>query len=753
MKEFTEKYDDLGNTDILAELDIKQQTIHAETIDDTQKTKIIQLLDDKTDQIFTLRSGLASIYWGIRNYLPRDEQGNRQYLDQIVRRLDNGELLDNLISWGDLNDKSIDENDDKKMEKAIHKMTVQASFEEGVQKQRELEMLGGDFKVREEGGEFVQEQRNIENYYRYRLGRFAESKIRLDTLGSKLENLEKQKQLAPEILHEMGFGQDILIKTIQSIQTKIEQIVGEIKKEEEKPEAYLYIHGKRLKQMKDCLDNNGQIIETPYVKSKMESIIRSLDNNRPVFIHGELGSGKTELAKHIARKMMLKNWEKENPKPEDQEDISRWEIERNRVIHTDPLLISGHRGLDPEVMTGARTIERAENLSPEEQVQKIEAEWQKFTSKTKSANAETKKIFVNAWEEIFKSPVEVKMALGPFIQAMEQGKPIIIDELNAIPHTVLIMINDMITLKKGSTIILPIPGSEPITIKEGFAVIATGNYNPEDGLMYVGRQALDAAFLSRFDLYGYDYLPNNRALEPEGLTTGESRRWRQENELMGILSTRIMDRNLSITAPENTFRQLEKLSFVARNIQDVFSGKNVGIEWDAKSTSGNSISPREVLKENVLSIRHLIPIIEDWKKEGYLNPLDFYLFSKYVARSGARPEEKKYLYRTLQTMGDFFKESDGWPNGQENNAILELDESNIRKRLGEIKQPTIVTYGPIVVVEKLFGLRPKRKLTDTVLKSIFESQNSIEQQDVKADNIEVARMKDDVIEIFARLNI
>mgnify|MGYP000967843873 FL=1 len=104
-------------------------------------------------------------------------------------------------------------------------------------------------------------------------------------------------------------------------------------------------------------------------------------------------------------------------------------------------------------------------------------------------------------------------------------------------------------------------------------------------------------------------------------------------------------------------------------------------------------------------------------------------------------------------MGDFFKESDGWPNGQENNAILELDESNIRKKLGEIKQPTIVTYGPIVVVEKLFGLRPKRKLTDTVLKSIFESQNSIEQQDVKADNIEVARMKDDVIEIFARLNI
>ena len=44
MKEFTEKYDDLGNTDILAELDIKQQTIHAETIDDTEKTKIIQLL-------------------------------------------------------------------------------------------------------------------------------------------------------------------------------------------------------------------------------------------------------------------------------------------------------------------------------------------------------------------------------------------------------------------------------------------------------------------------------------------------------------------------------------------------------------------------------------------------------------------------------------------------------------------------------------------------------------------------------------
>lgn len=685
---------------------------------------IIRGLDDTTDQIFTLRSSLASIYPEIAPYLPRDAQGNRIYLDGIVEMVNQGKDLDSIIQWSRLNGSAETESEEQKDD-------IRATFSVAIEKQRALNSLGGAF-VGDHGRN--DEEQDIAKYYRYRLGEFVGSMGKIAKLETKMDEVEEKKKLAARRAVKAP-SQEINIHKQKNYNREQREISALIKEIRDTPEGYLYIYGRRLNNMKNCLDNGGRIVETPYVQSKINGIIRELENGRPVFIHGELGSGKTELAKHIARKMIIENWEEQNPKPTDPDEAAQWEVEKNRMLQVDPYVISGHRGLEPEVLTGARTIERVEAPLPEEQIAIINERWKAWKEAHPNSNDSDKKIFEEAYIESFRSPVEVHTQLGPFMKAMEEGRPVIIDEMNAIPHTVLIMLNDMLTRKVGETITPPIVGSSPITIKKGFCVMATGNYKPEDGLMYVGRQALDAAFISRYKLEDYDYLPNNISLEPEDLSDEDTREWRQRNELMGMLVAKMMNKNLSVTAPEDAFRQLEKLAFIARNIQDIFSGKEVGQAWEGKGQTGSSVSPKELLKENVLSIRHLIPLIDRWKNEGYSRPLDYYLFSEYVARSGARPEEKIYLYGILQTMGDFFHTSEGWPSYEDRRGVLELNERTFEERLLNI--PKIRTYGAIEVIERLFGVRPKR-VPGSVPKSVFEIPA---QKDISAaDRLERKRL-------------
>ena len=692
---------------------------------------IIDSLDDKTDRIFHLRSSIASLYPAISEYLPRDEKGEKIYLDRILDKIDAGADLDSVVDLSKINAPT-------ETKKLFYKAKATVIFNLALEKQRELKALGGDFI----GQDFKnQEQESIGKYYKYRFGEFVDIGTKINPLQDDIRTAEDCKI---EISNEASEGteQEVVIEMIRIENEKIKKATKQIRKLTNTPEGFIYTHGKTLKYMKECLDNHGRIIETPYIKSKMKTIEDSLKKSKPVFIHGELGSGKTELAKHVARKMMIKQWEKENPMPENQDDLKIWEIKRIQKTQEDPIVISGHKTIESEVMTGAITIKRGKLLIPEERLRIIEQKWQELKDKG-LALEEDKNIFIQAYLDFLESPLEVKVELGPLMKAMKEGKPVIIDEMNAIPHPTLIILNDLLTRRTGEMVTPQVPGAEPVQIKEGFAVIATGNYKPEDGKMYAGRQAVDSALLSRYNLVSYDYLPNNKQIEPEGLSKEESREWRQQNELMAILITKMVDKNLSLTGPENVFRQVEKLSFVARNIQNVFSGKNIGEAWYGKGSSGSKISPESLLKENVLSIRHLIPIIEQWKWEGYSKPLDYYLFTKYISRSGARPQEKAYLYGVLQTMGDFFNVDDGWPEADDLNALAEMDESTLSPRLNEaVETSQIKTYSAFEVLEKIFGERPDRD-TKTIPTGIFQAP--IEKEAELGDIIERKRKIMDMV--------
>jgi len=612
------------------------------------------------------------------------------------------------------------------------------------------------------------------------------------------------------------------------------------------PDLYLGLCVKRIKDAQKIISENGTIVETPYVKMISARVQDILATPQPAFIHGELGSGKTELAKHISRTLLSKphlvRWEKIHPRPvmpellakkpvmpEDlasavlsgkhetddeirqkldeynkamadykqsikgeqrgeksaayqaakekyDRQVKEWEVARQ--IQAEPLVISGYRQIEIEQILGGISLKRQDSPSPEAQAKIInqaiadylaekdqdaidpqvlqeikswqinqqdagqialmDKEFERQLDKFKENNSDRKNIkqevddLRQAYRESFKNPVETKVYLSNFYRAMQEGRPIILDEINAIPHHVLIMLNDLLTAKPGQLIKPMINDAEPFIVQEGFCVIATGNWRPEETDRYVGRQAIDAAFLSRFGLVKYDYLPNDishQSVTTEASNSEDTRIAREGNELLFLLLARLLKDDLTVKWPAGSKEKLVNLAAIARVLQDVFSGKKVDSRFYPQNVSGvtGDTNPTEILKENVLSIRHLIPILDRWKKEGFVRPLDDYLFEKYVDISN-RPAEKKYIYELLREKGEFFrmkeKDRDGNdvyvypedPNDLLNFNIGERMHGHERKTLH--RQPVRTIDMPMEemstrqVVEMLFGPIPERQLYD-----------------------------------------
>lgn len=445
------------------------------------------------------------------------------------------------------------------------------------------------------------------------------------------------------------------------------------------PEAYYDYWGQRLLEAQRVFNEGGTIYETPSVKAKIAKVRSMLDQGQPVFIHGETGTGKTELAKYIAKHKY------------------------GKVAY----LVSGRRGMELSEMTEMRDIQMRIRELPEHERAEIQTrvraavtspefeerctEWAAFRGVPVETVKEEEQLRLEAaYVEYFKEPVKITSRLQPIFEAARDGRIVIIDEMNAIPHHTLIALNDLLTKRPVDTETYrrfqagevtideidsrhkfrPIYSDQEIVIAPGFGIIATGNWKPEDGQAYVGRQQLDTAFLRRFGIVDYDYLANpiEGALEDAADTPEEERAKKQSAELFRMLAAQLLrDEGGQLTAevPAHAFDELENLARVARIIQDGFSEAELPDAYQPESTSGTGakIKAKDVIKENVADLGKLLQfVIRPWKAEGYQKPLEVYLFDRYLSRSSkARPTEIQYLYKLFQLHG-FFKSEQGWPS-------------------------------------------------------------------------------------------
>lgn len=486
--------------------------------------------------------------------------------------------------------------------------------------------------------------------------------------------LEKESDLLKSIGEAQEKGKPTRGKS--SILEKTRNRLNELENESEEllmssPEAYFGLHLRELKEYKEDL-KKGKIIETPYVKKQAEDIALHMQAGKPVMLYGHLGSGKTEMAMHVAKK----------------------------YIGKEALVISGSKHTSLAELYGHQILS-IDKINKEELdgfTKEVEQKFIEWTEKNPKSDEDEKNRshdrILQTYLTQLKSGTISDYFLGPVYRAMAEGRPVIIDEVNAIPHEILISLNHILTRKAGDKINVQQNAGTQVEIQEGFGIIMTGNLN-QGQEKYIERQDMDPAFLSRLYKLEYDYLPQ----KTEG---GLEQEAGKENELFHLLLAEVMDKNGNIEAPEDSIKKLWNLAKAARVTQDVFAGREIQSAYYFQEASARST--KYMLKESVMSIRAIENILEQWKNEGYEKELDYYIWKEFVSQSTVA-SDKAYLYQLLKDRFNFFQ-SEGWEQNPDYGSGGVINTFDIKTpKNNSIKKDFL---GPRKTVESAFGKAPER---------------------------------------------
>jgi len=185
---------------------------------------------------------------------------------------------------------------------------------------------------------------------------------------------------------------------------------------------------------------------------------------------------------------------------------------------------------------------------------------------------------------------------GPMLRAMAEGRPLILDELNAMPAEFLKRLNRVLQLRPGDDFAVQENAGRPIRIAEGFAILATANEQTPH--RYRGLDRLSAELVNRFGANTY------RVRYPDaGLGYAD---FPQENALLAAAA--VVDRHgqLPQSLDGDLIERAARAAFIS---QQVFSGTH-GEGFDEYLTTEHEIDGRPGLEESVLAPRTLVAILE-----------------------------------------------------------------------------------------------------------------------------------------------
>lgn len=202
---------------------------------------------------------------------------------------------------------------------------------------------------------------------------------------------------------------------------------------------------------------------------------------------------------------------------------------------------------------------------------------------------------------------------GPATKALREGKPLLVDEVDLVPHAIIGRLQDLLTRRPGKSVTIQENSNEKMIVPEGFIVMATGNIRSHKYL----REELDPAFLRRHWQAEVKYLPLN--------------------ETYDILLATLIDRRggVKIGSRQN-LEDLRNLCQAAKFVQDVFTGEKtdfLGEGADASRGIGAS------LEKATLSIGDLLDIIKPWKAENFARPLEDFILSEFIRSQTVRRDQ------------------------------------------------------------------------------------------------------------------
>lgn len=475
-------------------------------------------------------------------------------------------------------------------------------------------------------------------------------------------------------------------KNLKLINKEISNTDGSEKNEVEKQTSYEHLVVARLQQLQEYQEafSANRLIEIPTIAKIRREGLQHLRNNQPFLLAGHLGSGKTELAKHIAKIFMLEHMD-----TIEGVEFSEAELADPNILYEkmQPEFFSGADEASVYDLVGKLKLKASATLDPKELKEHVQ--------KTKDALAnigikdiqdqEIAKILIGK-QDI----TETVFNYGPLGRAIKRGVPIIIDEINMVPPEIMSRINDLLLRQKGTQVTLQENGEEPLTIKPGFAVIATCNL----GAQYAGIREVNAAFKSRWVSREVSY------------PTAE-----ETYELILAALLRKDRPRLPTNFPEHGLEKITDLAIVTKEIQNLFSGETEGKRYMGMGSGATVSGERTQLKKAVISPRDLMrKIILPWKNGNFSESLDTIIARNIIASEVFSVNDQKFITELFIRMGFF---TDWNAETFKNAGIQSVSEGEIKGLKGAMAQDAYTTDAENVRIAELRGKGKQALLRDT----------------------------------------
>jgi thymidine kinase len=410
-----------------------------------------------------------------------------------------------------------------------------------------------------------------------------------------------------------------------------------------------------------------------------------LAKGKVVFVSGETGIGKTEVARIAARKFSGQ----------------------------DPLVVRGYAGMSADELFGhmALTTDRDEHVKAIKQ--DIDAALKTFKEVVTNPSKEQETELIQ--NVLAKNSATISTyILGAVYKAAQEGRTVIIDEANYIPPELIASLNDIMTKRAGEKINVQQDGIGPIAVKEGFGIIFTGNINPPSGPQakrYIGRHQFDLAFQDRISMVPYSYLPQAVDGNPKDHSQEQKQLFMvalttalipPPNSSQGETLERLESRYGTCFLPggEKGIDTLWRLAKFAAVTQRAFAGEVRDGDAHGFQVNGTSVGHQPSVS---LSPRAFMRVIESWRDDGFRVELDHYI-AKDLLQRALDAKDRAYLYQLSRFFGFF--DGPGWDKSPDYDAAATRGVFSVALPSNPSERAAIVPARR--AIEAIYGEAPGR---------------------------------------------
>ncbi|WP_125099529.1 ATP-binding protein, partial [Leucobacter chromiireducens] len=185
---------------------------------------------------------------------------------------------------------------------------------------------------------------------------------------------------------------------------------------------------------------------------------------------------------------------------------------------------------------------------------------------------------------------------GPLLRAMQEGRAVVLDEVNAMPAEFLKRLNRILQLRPGDTLRVQEDAGREVRVAPGFAILATANEQTPH--RYRGVDRLSSELVNRFGANSYRVHYPDTGVRFEDFPV--------ENGLIAAAAAVDAD---GVLPREWRAEELVRLARAAFISQQVFAGAVSGGFGDYVSTE-REIDGRPGLEESVLAPRTLVAMVQ-----------------------------------------------------------------------------------------------------------------------------------------------